>query len=272
MPKVTELYRHPVKSFTPEPRGQLRVVDGRIAGDRVLAFRFADKGPADNWAWQKKHNYVALVNTPGLALLELEFDDESRRLSLNYHGESFAEGSIDSEEDRRDLSEAVGEYVTSLDINPLAGHPERVPLKLIGDGRQGVFHDSEAGEVTLYSTESLEAFESEVTTDTGTSVDGRRFRANVVIDDVEAWEELSWTGRLTIGDGEYQVVKPVTRCLATHANPASGERDMQVMDHLVSANGIAAPTFAIRLESVHPEIETSINLGDPVVVAQPASR
>ena len=48
MPKVVELYRHPVKSFTPERRRELRVVDGRVAGDRVLAFRFANKDPADD--------------------------------------------------------------------------------------------------------------------------------------------------------------------------------------------------------------------------------
>lgn len=266
MPEVVELYRHPVKSFTPEQLGELRVVDGRVTGDRVLAFRFANKGAVDDWKWQTKHNYVALVNTPGLALLELSFDDQSRMLSLKYQGEPFVEGSIDSEEDRVDLCEAVGEYVISLDINPLVGHPERVPLKLVGDGRQGLFHDTATGGVTVYSVESLNALESQIRTHIDTEVDGRRFRTNVVIDDVEAWEELSWTGRLSIGDGDYKVVKPVTRCLATHANPTNGERDMQVLDNLVRANGITAPTFAIRLESVHPEIKCSIKVGDSVVV------
>ena len=261
MPRVVELYRHPVKSFTPERVDELRVVGGRVVGDRVLAFRFANKGSVNDWKWQTKHNYVALVNTPGLALLELSFNDASRLLSLNYQGEPFAEGSIDSEEDRFDLCEAVGEYVTSLDANPLVGHPERVPLKLVGDGRQGLFHDTATGGLTVYSVESLNSLESHMDTE----VDGRRFRANVVIDDIEAWEELSWTGRLSIGDGEYKVVKAVTRCLATHANPVSGERDLQIMESVVHANGIEAPTFAIRLEPVDSEIKTSIKVGDPVV-------
>ncbi|MFC7765148.1 hypothetical protein [Leucobacter soli] len=43
MPHVAALYRYPVKGFTPEPLDELVVQrDGRIAGDRVLAFRFAD--------------------------------------------------------------------------------------------------------------------------------------------------------------------------------------------------------------------------------------
>lgn len=262
MPKVVELYRHPVKSFTPERLDELRVVGGRIVSDRVLAFRFANKGAIDDYAWQTKHNYVALVNTPGLALLELKFDEGSRELSLEFQGEPFAAGSIDSEEDRFDLCEAVGEYVCSLETNPLMGYPERVPLKLVGDGRKGLFHDSEIGGVTVYSAESLAALSAF----SGTEVDGRRFRTNVVIDDIEAWEELSWKGRISIGGGEYKVQKAVTRCLATHANPVNGERDLKVMDDLVKANGIEAPTFAVRLEAVDYEIEKVISIGDEVVV------
>jgi uncharacterized protein YcbX len=37
------------------------------------------------------------------------------------------------------------------------------------------------------------------------------------------------------------------RCLATHANPRTGERDLPVMQTLVSAFGQAQPTFGIGL-------------------------
>jgi uncharacterized protein YcbX len=48
--RVTELYRHPVKSFTPERLDQLTVNGGKIQGDRVLGFRFADQGAPDDWS------------------------------------------------------------------------------------------------------------------------------------------------------------------------------------------------------------------------------
>lgn len=74
MPQVVALYRYPVKGFTPE---RCEVVDalgeGRIAGDRVLGFRFADSGVMDD-AWSNKHEFIALVNTPGIARLQLRFD------------------------------------------------------------------------------------------------------------------------------------------------------------------------------------------------------
>ena len=258
MIKVLELYRHPVKSFTSERRDELQVSNGKVEGDRVLAFRFADKGASDDFSWQKKHNFVALVNTPGISRLEMRFDLDSRILSLKLGRELLVSGSIDLEEDRSDLSEAVSKFVSSLEINPLVGHPERLPLNLIGDGRQALFHDSEIGGVTLYSSESLAALQASV----GTDIDGRRFRTNVVISGVEAWEELSWTGRLSIGDGEFEIEKTVTRCLATHVNPVDGCRDQEIMKSLIEANEFKLPTFAIRLNPLN--VDSIIRVGDVV--------
>ena len=258
MVKVLELYRHPVKSFTSERLEELQVSNGKVEGDRVLAFRFADKGAPDDVSWQRKHNFIALVNTPGISRLEMRFDPDSRLLSLNLGRELLMSGSIDSEADRSDLSEVVSRFVSSLEINPLVGHPERLPLNLIGDGCQALFHDSEMGGVTLYSSESLAALQAFV----GTHVDGRRFRTNVVISGVEAWEELSWTGRLCIGDGEFEIEKAVTRCLATHVNPIDGYRDQEIMKSLTEANELNLPTFAIRLKPLNVDI--IIRVGDVV--------
>lgn len=258
--KVIDLYRHPVKSFTPERLTELRVLNGKVQGDRVLGFRFADQGAPDDWGWRRKANFVALSNTPALPQLDVSYDDESQNLSLKYEGEVFVEGSIASEEDRRDISEALGEFVTSLDINPLVGHPERVPLNLIGDGKQGLFHDSVEGGVTIYGVESLNAFSKHV----GTEIDGRRFRANVVIEGGEAWGELAWTDRVSIGGNPYEVSKLVPRCLATHANPVSGGRDQDIMKSLISANGHETPTFAVRLNPLTKD--SVIRVGDSVEV------
>ena len=65
MPHVVALYRYPVKGFTPEEFDTLTVLnEGKIAGDRVFAIRFADTKAADD-AWSRKSGMVALINTPG---------------------------------------------------------------------------------------------------------------------------------------------------------------------------------------------------------------
>ncbi len=80
-----------------------------------------------------------------------------------------------------------------------------------------------------------------------------------------AWAEQDWVGkRLRIGQIELEVVKPEVRCLATHANPRTGVRDLPVMQTLVSAFGQAQPTFAVALMTRGPGGE--IRVGDEVSV------
>ncbi|MEI7997172.1 MAG: MOSC N-terminal beta barrel domain-containing protein, partial [Methylococcaceae bacterium] len=86
MPRVVALYRYPVKGFTPEACEVLDVLDqGRIAGDRVLGIRFANSGVIDD-AWSKKHDFIALVNTPGIARLQLRFNHQTLRLRISIDG------------------------------------------------------------------------------------------------------------------------------------------------------------------------------------------
>ena len=83
MPHVVALYRYPLKGFTPEECKTLTVLDeGRIAGDRVLGIRFADTEAADD-AWSKKTGMLALVNTAGLARLQVRFDEKALRLGIS---------------------------------------------------------------------------------------------------------------------------------------------------------------------------------------------
>ena len=122
MPHVAALYRYPVKGFTPETPESLTITaDGRVAGDRVLGFRFADTPEGDD-AWSSKHGMVVLVNTPGLAKLRLRFDDAKMRLSITLDGAPFADEALD-DAGRRRLCDAIAEYVLALPEGPLAGHP-----------------------------------------------------------------------------------------------------------------------------------------------------
>lgn len=253
---ITSLYRHPVKSFTPEKLDHLSITaDGRVNGDRVLAFRLGGVAPADDIEWRQKHNYLALVNTPGMARMSLSFDDEGRRLRVDVDGLNIAEGSIDS--GRESVAAAITDFALTLDYNPLSNQPDRQPLLMVGDGVNGRFHDSREGLVTLYSEESLNALAEKLGDQT---LDGRRFRANIVVAGVnEPFEELSWVGkRVIIGDSEFRAVKPVPRCLATHVNPVTGESDRGVMGVLVENFTPEKPEFAVMLEPLNAPFKIEI--------------
>ena len=261
MPHVVALYRYPVKGFTPESCSALTVLEeGRIAGDRALAFRFADSGLPDH-AWSKKYGFAVLANTPGLARLDVRFDHAARRLRISTGDEVLAEAGLD-DDGRRELAAAVERYVLTLPDNPLVDHRERRPLELIGDGVTPRYQDSQRGEITLHARESVAAVAAALRKP---DLDEARFRSNIVIEAAAAWEEQDWIGRkVRIGAVELEATRPKTRCLATHANPRTGERDLPVMQTLVRAFSQHDPTFAIALVASGRGGE--IRVGDSVSV------
>lgn len=243
MPHVVALYRYPVKGFTPEECKTLTVLDeGRIASDRVLGVRFADTEAADD-AWSRKTGMVALINTPGLARLHLRFEEKSFRLRISLETAVLVDEVLNPE-GRKRIAARLADYILKLDPNPLSGHPERLPLRLIGDGFTPRYHDDAAGRVTLHGRGSLQTLAATL----GTEVSEVRFRSNIAIDGLAAWEEQSWVGRqIRIGDVEFDVVKPKTRCLATHANPQTGQRDLPILTTLTQKIGQENPTFAVAM-------------------------
>ncbi|MGH7116399.1 MAG: MOSC domain-containing protein, partial [Stellaceae bacterium] len=72
----------------------------------------------------------------------------------------------------------------------------------------------------------------------GAVIDPIRFRANVYFDGAPAWSELDWIGgEITLGTARLRVVSPITRCAATQVNPATAERDLDIVAALGHAFG-----------------------------------
>ena len=114
MPHVAALFRYPVKGFTPAASDTLRVQDdGRIAGDRVLAFRFADAATPeerDGLDYWPKAKGLALQDFPALAALRLHFDDAGLRVRIDHGDRVLVEAGLDAE-GRRRLTAAVTAFV-----------------------------------------------------------------------------------------------------------------------------------------------------------------
>ncbi len=242
MTSVSALYRYPVKGLTAESLDRATVLDsGAVAGDRVLGLLFADAGPAAREGWWPKERFTVLMNTPALARLQARLDETTSRVRIALDGVTLVEAGLEKA-GRARIAAAVTEYVLTLDESPLRGRPERAPLRLVGDGDTPAFQDRGARHVTVMGRPSVDALGEAA----GREVDERRFRMNIVLDGIEPWEELSWVGHtIRIGELDFDVTGPVVRCLATHANPESGERDINVMEMLTSAFGQAKPTMGV---------------------------
>ncbi|MCK6067487.1 MULTISPECIES: MOSC domain-containing protein [Microbacterium] len=228
MPTVAALYRYPVKGFTPERRDELVVqADGRVAGDRVLAFRFAaasEPEMRDGREYWPKDRGLALMEFPSLARLRLAFDHVGLRVRLSVGERVVADAGLDPA-GRRELEEAITSFLAETpDGRRLAGDGV-LPLRLVGDGVTSRFQDRPAGFVSLHGAASVEAVDATVPA----PVDDRRFRSNIVIGGTTPWEELGWAGRVRIGEVWFEVQRPIGRCAAIMANPDTGERDARLL-------------------------------------------
>ncbi|RAZ32950.1 MOSC domain-containing protein [Microbacterium sp. SMR1] len=263
MPVVSALYRYPVKGFTPEARDELIVQpDGRIAGDRVLAFRFADavepEGADGLESWPKSRG-LALMDFPALARVALQFDADARWLRLSADGVVLAEAGLD-DAGRRELEEAVTAFVQA---SPDARRLEKegvLPLRLVGDGVTARFQDRARGYVSLHGAASVEDVDAAV----AAPVDSRRFRSNIVVSGAGAWDELGWSGRVRIGEVAFDVQRPIGRCAAIMANPDTGERDARLLRVLTTEFDQAEPTLGILL--LPAAGGGAVRVGDEVVV------
>lgn len=259
---VAALYRYPVKGFTAEECEFLRVLEGgRIAGDRVLGVRFANASvPGDGWG--TKHEFVALVNTPGLSRLRLRFDHETLRIRITLRSEVLVDEALD-EAGRKRCAAAIEEYVRGLDENPLSPHPDRMPLRLVGDGTTPRYQDEEGGYVTLHGRQSLAAVAAACD---ASDLSEHRFRSNVAVEGIDAWTEQDWVGRkIRIGAVRFVAVHAKSRCLATHANPVTGQRDLPIMRTLLQAFPREKPTFAIAMTTA--DHGGTIHVGDEIEVS-----
>lgn len=272
MTRVVSLYRHPIKGLTPESVDSLTVQpDGRIAGDRVLAVRFADavapedRDGLDHWP---KAKGLSLQDFPALAALKTTYDDRARTVRIEHDGTLLVEAGLD-ETGRVELADALADFVLGTPDGRRLRRPGRLPLVVVGDGTTSRFQDRARGYVSVHTRASVTALGDAL----GLGIDDRRFRSNVVIDDAEAWSELEWRGPVTIGKVSFDAAGPIVRCLATHANPDTGVRDAKVLTTLTGALGQDEPTLGrLLLPGESPEgtdawLGGTIRIGDEVSAA-----
>lgn len=261
MATVSALYRYPVKGFTPEPLDELTLTaDGRVVGDRVLAFRFPrgttpqDRDGRDYWP---KGDGLCLRDFPALARLKLTYRD--RYLRLMSSDGLLVEG--DPITDAEAIVAAVTSFVLETDEHHRHRLEQNLPLALVGDGETARFQDRAKGYLSLHSRTSLASLAEAV----GMSLDERRFRSNISVSGLEAWAENALIGSPgRIGEVLFDVEAPITRCLATHVDPDAGTVDAPVMTTLTRNLGFTKPDFGVLLVPHPGQAGARIRLGDEV--------
>ena len=218
--RVAALYRHPVKGFTPERLMSVDLAAGApLPCDRLYAVErgasgFDPEAPAQVSKWR----FTVLANHPRLACVVTRYDEATAELSVQ---PATGPGL------RFRLDEAAGQAAFADWLTAFLGDEEGQPLRVLASGPSHRFMDDAEGFVSLINLESLRAFSAAV----GRPFDPLRMRANLYVDGWGAWAERAAEpgAKLRLGDVEAQVVKSIPRCIATHVDPVSGERDLDVL-------------------------------------------
>lgn len=226
-PRVTALYRYPVKGLSPEKITEVNLkAGGTMPWDRAFAIEngtedFDPSAPE----YFPKTKFLMLMQNERLASLETLFDDDTGTLTIMRRektgkAKQVATGNITTRIGRQ----LIEQFLTSYMEDDLRGPPRMVTVPG-NDGAEFSFSDVPMKVLSLINLESVRDLERV----TGAPVDPMRFRANVYVDDLPAWAELEWENKhFTLGSLKVKGILRTQRCAATNVNPATAERDMNL--------------------------------------------
>jgi uncharacterized protein YcbX len=224
---IRSIHRHPVKGFTPERLRSATLAAGQgFPGDRLYAVENGPSGfDADAPVFIPKTKFTVLAHIAEVARARTRYDDATGV----FHASAEGMDGIAAP-----LGEEAGREVFARWLETLLGDEARRPLKVLrapGDWR---FMDHPQGHVSIINLASVRDLEAKI----GRPVDPLRFRGNLYVDGWPAWAENDWKDRrLKIGEAEASVFKPIVRCAATHVDPSTAQRDMDVVKALFDNYG-----------------------------------
>jgi len=166
--------------------------------------------------WRPKSDFLALVRNARLAKLESRFDPETGTLAIHRDGRKVVEG---------DATSPLGRSLIEQFFAAFMGQEARGGVRLV-EAAGFMFSDVPEAWVSIINLESVRDLERV----TAKPVDPVRFRGNLIIAGGPPWAEHVWVGQeITVGDARLKVHRRIGRCAATEVNPATAERDMQIL-------------------------------------------
>ena len=250
-PRVVALYRYPVKGMSPQPMPQVSLdVGATMPLDRAWAI---ENGPGrfdpDNPRHLPKIHFLMLMRDERLATLVTRIEGDGQALVIQRDGKQVARGNLATPIGRQLIEQFLAAYMKGS----LRGAP-----KIVAAAGHS-FSDIPAKCLHIVNLASVRDLERVL----GKRIDPLRFRPNVIIDGVPAWEELRWIGTsLSAGSVALSVFHRTQRCDATNVDPATAARDMAIPQQLQR-------TFGHSDFGVYAKVAAAgaLAVGDPIAIA-----
>lgn len=217
MATVAALWRHPIKGHGREALDTVTLTEGQtMPWDRRWAVAH-EISKADGTAWAPCANFSRGAKTGTLMAISATVDEVEGRVTLTHP-------------DRPDLTfDPEKDQDRFLDwVHPLMPADRAQSARLVRVSGRGMT-DTDYPSVSLINLASNDAMTDAMQQD----ISPLRWRGNIHLSGLDAWAEFDWVGHsLRIGKAELAVQEPIQRCLATTANPQTGERDADTLGTL----------------------------------------
>jgi uncharacterized protein YcbX len=217
---VTEIWRHPIKSHGRERVASVTLTEGQaLPFDRTWAVAHErSRFDATRPDWQPCTEFSIGSKSPRLQAIALRRDATDGRLTLSHPDR--APITIDPD-DETDAARFIDWVV------PISNPDRMLPSRLVRAPQ--AMTDTGYASVSLINLASHRAVETQL----GRTLSPLRWRGNLLVEGLEPWAEMGWIGcRLRLGSALAEVVAPITRCMATTANPETGQRDADTLKAL----------------------------------------
>jgi uncharacterized protein len=223
---ISALWRYPVKGFTPEPVTNAKLeAGGFFPFDRLYTFEVGTSGyQADDPKFITKMRYAVLARFSSVARFRTRYDEIKDRFHIDDRAYDLSQPS----QRHAACRHLENEILQHDDYDPVAA-----PLRLLDIRDSHVnrfrFTDCADGFVSFLNLNSVRDLEQRLKL----KVDPARFRANIWLEDIAAFEDHAWVGqRFSLGSVVFEGISPIVRCVATHVNTATARRDIDVCSAL----------------------------------------
>lgn len=223
-PVVASLQRHPLKSHGREALSHVRLNEGEgLPWDRQWAVAH-DAAKIVEGEWSPCQNFSRGSKAPKLMAINARLNESDATLTLTHP-------------ERPDITfcpDDAADAARFIDwVRPISPADRALPARVYSVKGRGMT-DTDYPSVSLISLASNRALGEHM----GVDLSPLRWRGNIWLESLQPWEERNWIGRrIKIGTAVLEIVEPKERCLATTANPVTGERDADTLRALMALHG-----------------------------------
>ena len=228
---ISSIHYCPVKSVSFQSLDSCEIKKNiGIVGDRIFAFakdldpnkaKLFEKNPEERRGkWNK---ILTLKNSPVLNKYNFLFKDNN--LTFTSGDKEILTIDINQPSERGELVNKIVELESSLKESIVLMKNIEFPFFDTSVSNKVDFANS----VSLLNMQSINDFQNKIDKE----IEISRFRGNIYVDGITAWEERNWIGKIIkINNVSFKVEKNIPRCVAINLKPKTDDNSLNLLKSL----------------------------------------